>query len=138
MNPSPSTRGIDRLICAMTVLAVAAAASIASHDVPSEQKPCASGGDTFTSTASSGMKPRRKSDGTSLKNTGMYSARPSLTAARAFGPMKSALCRKLDATSGARCGPSPPTWRCTMFTASSSLARATSARRSTLGAAAAQ
>jgi len=40
--------------------------------------------------ASSGMIPRVKRCGMSERKTGMNSARPSLTARRAFGPMNSA------------------------------------------------
>ena len=48
MKLSPSVRGIDRLSWTMTVFAARIAACIASTDVPSEQKPCASGGVALT------------------------------------------------------------------------------------------
>ena len=67
-------------------------------------------------TASSGMRPLEKRCGTSDRKTGTYSARPSLTASRAFGPMNRARWRKWPAISGARCGPGPSMWRWTTLT----------------------
>ena len=58
-------------------------------------------------TASSGSRPLSISNGTSDSWTGMNSARPSLMAARAFGPMKSALWKRWPSISGARCGWGP-------------------------------
>ena len=121
----------------MTVVAAPMAACIASTDVPSEQKPCASGGVTLMNTASSGSAPDENSSGTSERNTGTKSARPSLTARRALGPMNSARWRKWGAISGARWGPGPSVWRWTTETSESSGARATSASRRTSGVAAA-
>ena len=111
MNDSPSVRGIALLSWAMTVLADPMAACIASTDVPSEQNPCESGGVTLMNTASRGSAPVVNRAGTSDRNTGTKSARPSLTARRALGPMNSARWRKCGAISGARCGPGPSVWR---------------------------
>jgi hypothetical protein len=119
----------------MTTLAECVAASVASTEVPSEQKPCSSGGETLMRTASSGMSPEVKRSGTSWRKVGTYSARPSFTAALAFGPMNSALCRMCPTMSGARWGPGPSTCRCTTFTSSRSRALATRASRRTEGAA---
>ena len=137
MNDSPSVRGIDGLNCTMTVFAASIAACIASTDTPSEQNPCASGGVTLTNTASSGQAPELNSAGTSERNTGTKSARPSLTALRALGPMNRARWRKWGAISGAMCGPGPSVWRWMTQTSRSSGARATSASRRTDGVAAA-
>ena len=137
MKLSPSVRGIAGLTWAMTRPAARIAACIASTDVPSEQKPWASGGETLQRTASSGMSPPEKRRGTSDRKTGTNSARPSFTAWRAFGPMNRARWRKCGAISGARCGPGPSMWRWTMLTLWSSGARATSASSRTDGVAAA-
>ena len=137
MKLSPSVRGIAWLNWTMTVLAARIAACIASTDVPSEQKPCASGGVAFTKTASSGSIPLSNRRGTSDRKTGTYSARPSVMAARAFGPMNRARWRKCGAISGARCGPGPSQWRWTTRTFASSGARATRASSRTDGVAAA-
>ena len=90
MNDSPSVRGMARLSCAITVVAAPIAAWAASTEVPSEQNPCASGGVTLISTASRGWAPLVNRAGTSDRNTGTKSARRSLTARRALGPMNSA------------------------------------------------
>ena len=42
-----------------------------STEVPSEQYPCKSGGETEISATSSGIAPERNRDGASLKKTGM-------------------------------------------------------------------
>ena len=70
MKLSPSVRGIAALNCTITVRAARIAAWIASTDVPSEQKPWASGGVALTSTASSGRAPDSNSCGTSDRKTG--------------------------------------------------------------------
>ena len=54
MKLSPSVRGIGALSWTTTVFADRMAACIASTLVPREQKPCESGGVTFTNTTSSG------------------------------------------------------------------------------------
>src|SRR3990172_4753102 len=135
---SPSVRGIAELIWAMTVVAWRMAVGMAMTDVPSEQKPCLSGTETLTSTASMGRMPRLMSVGTSDRKTGTYSARPSLTAARALGPMNNARWRKWPAISGARWGPGPSVWKCRILTSVSSCARATRASSRTDGVAAAE
>ena len=137
MNDSPSVRGMDGLNWTMTVLAASTAACMASTDVPSEQNPWRSGGVTLANTASSGSSPDRKTAGTSERKIGTKSARPSLTALRALGPMNSARCRKWGAISGARWGPGPSVWRWTIETSDSSGARATRASSRTDGVAAA-
>ena len=71
MRPSPWVRGMCGLTWAMTTRAVCTAASEASTDTPREQKPWWSGGETWTIATSRGSTPRRKSPGTSLRNTGM-------------------------------------------------------------------
>ena len=86
MKLSPRVRGIAVLNWTMTCFAARMAECIASTDVPSEQNPCASGGVALTKTASSGSRPESNSRGTSDRNVGMYSARPSAIAARALRP----------------------------------------------------
>ena len=58
------------LIWAMTTVAAARAAWTASTEVPSEQKPWASGGLTCRSTASSGSVPDENRRGTSDRKVG--------------------------------------------------------------------
>ena len=70
MKLSPRVRGIDRLSCTMTVFAARMAACMASTLVPSEQKPCASGGVALTRTTSSGIEPESNRCGTSERKTG--------------------------------------------------------------------
>ena len=71
ISPSPWVRGMRGLIWAITCSAVWTAASEASTETPSEQKPWPSGGETWIRATSSGSTRRRKSAGTSLKKTGM-------------------------------------------------------------------
>ena len=54
-KPSPSVRGTEGFTSAMTVLADSTAATATSTDVPSEQNPWRSGGDTFNIATSTGM-----------------------------------------------------------------------------------
>ena len=70
MKLSPSVRGIAALNWTMTVRAARIAACIASTEVPSEQKPCASGGVALTNTASSGSRPLSNRRGTSDRKVG--------------------------------------------------------------------
>ena len=86
MKLSPRVRGTAELNWTITWSAARIAACMASTEVPSEQNPWASGGVALTRTASSGSSRDSKRRGTSDRNAGMYSARPSAMAARAFGP----------------------------------------------------
>ena len=70
MKLSPSVRGIALLNWTMTCRAARIAACIASTEVPSEQKPWASGGVALTKTASSGSRPASNSRGTSDRKVG--------------------------------------------------------------------
>jgi len=101
MKLSPSVRGMRGFISAMTALADCAVGFVIPTSMPKEQKPCSSGGETCTSATSSASRPLLKSLGTSLRNTGVKSARPSFTAARTLSLMNSVFTRRCPAISGA-------------------------------------
>jgi hypothetical protein len=67
---SPRLRGIARLSWATTKPAVSAAALATSTEVPREQKPWASGGETLSRATSTGSRPLRKRAGMSERKTG--------------------------------------------------------------------
>ena len=80
----------------MTCFAVLTAANAVSTLVDSVQKPWLSGGLTVTSATSSFFRPRSNRRGTSLRNIGMKSPRPSLTASRQLSPIKTEFDRKIS------------------------------------------
>ena len=67
---SPRVLGILGFTMAMTMGAVSTAAFVAITSTPKEQKPCSSGGETWTMAASKGRMPRLKSQGTWWSMTG--------------------------------------------------------------------
>ena len=85
----PCVRGIWALISAITTRAVSAAALAASHEVPSEQKPWASGGESWSSAASSGTACDVNRPGMSERKIGTKSARPSAMGRRSGAPVNS-------------------------------------------------
>ncbi len=87
------------MISATTASACSTAASAVATESPSRQKPCSSGGETWTNATSRGRVPSLKIEGISDRNTGVKSALPASMAARTFGPANSALCRKAPAHS---------------------------------------
>ena len=97
MKQSPSVRGMRTLTSAITSRAASAAAFVQSTPTPNEQKPCSSGGETWTKATSIGWRPVVIRRGMSERWTGTKSARPSLTACLTFAPVKSAQCRNEDA-----------------------------------------
>jgi len=70
MKASPSTRGIRSFTWAMTMRAQSAAALVASVSTPKDMNPCSSGGETWTTAASSGMIRSRKRRGIWCRKTG--------------------------------------------------------------------
>ena len=90
----------------MTVVAAPIAACIASTDVAQRAEPVRVRRRHVDEhrVERQGARPRT-GPGTSERNTGTKSARPSFTACRALGPMNRARCRKCGAISGARWGP---------------------------------
>ena len=101
---SPRLRGTAGLSWATTRRADSAAALATSTEVPREQKPWASGGETLSRATSRGRRPERKRSGMSERKTGTKSARPACTASRTLAPTKRARWRKLPASSGAAVG----------------------------------
>ena len=89
MKQSPSVRGMRALTSATTSRAASAAAFVQSTPTPKEQKPCSSGGETWTNATSTGCRPDEISRGMSERWTGTKSARPSFTAWRTFAPVNS-------------------------------------------------
>ena len=84
--------------------------------MPKEQNPCASGGETWINAQSTGINPRRNNIGTSLRNIGIYSARPALTASRIFAPTKKAFTLNDCSIPGTAYGAGPSVWSWTIST----------------------
>ena len=70
MKPSPWTRGIWGLTWATMTLAHSAAAWATSTLTPRVQKPCSSGGETWSRATSRGRRPERKRFGISERKQG--------------------------------------------------------------------
>ena len=75
MRLSPRVRGIAGLTSAITRRAVSAAARVTSTEMPRLHMSSPSGGATWISATSSGMRPLLKSAGTSASDSGTYSSR---------------------------------------------------------------
>ena len=75
MRLSPRVRGIAGLTSAITRLAANAAACVTSTETPRLHIPSSSGGATWISATSTGMRPLLRSAGTSASESGRYSSR---------------------------------------------------------------
>ncbi len=101
----PCVRGIWSLISAMMNRALSTAARAASTDVPSEQLPWRSGGESCTMATSSATPFDANSDGTSDRKMGTKSAWPRSMGPRRHGPVKSEIewkrCQRSPSSQGA-------------------------------------